>query len=425
MTTRIVYIGAGSAIFLYKIFHDIVNIEALHGVNMVLHDIDEKRLGISAGFAERINKEAGAELELEHTLDRKEALNGADFVLVSIEVDRYNRWRLDWEIPFKHGIKQVIGENGGPGGLFHTLRNIPPIMEIAYDMEDLCPNAIMLNYTNPVPQLCLAISRYTKVNVVGLCHEVRHQLERLGPMMNIPVASFDPVSVGLNHFSWFKELKLKDGTNVYPVLDEALSKANGFQPLCRVMYEKFGLFPSTDDNHLGEYLPYAWDVCPPNGRGFAWIDWCENEGNNRWQRVNRIIKGIEPLEVKGKLSDEVAMPIIAGVVSDSNHIEYQVNLQNKGQIPNLIKDAIIETPAVINKNGVNPVHVGDMPDGLAALCNREILIHSLSAEAGVHRDIKLAQQAMMVDPVVQDIEAAEKAFSELMDAHMDLLPQFK
>ncbi|MCW4050540.1 MAG: alpha-glucosidase/alpha-galactosidase [Candidatus Bathyarchaeota archaeon] len=421
---RIVLIGAGSSVFGYNSVLDAVNIEALHGANLVLHDIDESRLDSMTGLAEKMSEKAGAGLEIQQTIDRAEALEDADFVLMSIAVDRMNRWRMDWEIPFKHGIKQVIGENGGPGGLFHTLRNIPPVLDIALDMEEQCPDALLLNYTNPVPRLCLAITRYTDVKVVGLCHEVEHQLQRLAPRMGVPTALIDAVSCGINHFSWYKELTLKDGSDAYPLLRDAMAEAKGFQPLCRAMYDKFGLYPSTDDNHLGEYLAYAWDVCPPEDRGFNWIDRMDEHGNRNWEKINRFIEGKEPLDIKGKLSGERAMHIISGIITNSNHMELQVNLPNEGQVSNLINDAIVETPAIINKGGVRPIHVGDMPQGLAALCNIQILIQSLAVEAGVSGDKRLAVQAMLADPVVHDTVAAEKAFNELMEAHKDLLPQF-
>jgi len=422
---RIVLVGAGSSVFGYNSVLDAVNIPALRGSSLVLHDIDGKRLGAMAGLAERMNVEAGGGLEIEHTVDRGEALEDADFVLMSIAVERMRRWRLDWEIPYRHGIKQVIGENGGPGGLFHTMRNIPPVMEIAQDMMDRCPDALLLNYTNPVSRICLAVSRYTGVKVVGLCHEVEHQLQRLAPKMGVPTALLDAVSSGLNHFSWYKELRLKDGTDAYTMLAEAVAGARGFQPLCRAMYNKFGLYPSTDDNHLGEYLAYAWEVCPPETRGLNWIDRCEREGEKSWQRINELIGGDETLNVKGKLSGERAMHIIAGIIGDSNHMELQVNLPNEGQVNNLLRGAVVETPAVINKEGVRPIQVGDMPSGLAALCNIQIMVQSLAVEAGVHGDMGLAQQAMLADPVVHDTGAAEKAFKELFEAHRDLLPQFK
>ncbi|HEX9913499.1 MAG TPA: alpha-glucosidase/alpha-galactosidase [Candidatus Bathyarchaeia archaeon] len=422
---RVVLVGAGSSVFGYNSVLDAVNIPALRGCNLVLHDVHAGRLEAMAGLAERMNCEASAGLEIERTLDRAEALAGADYVLVSIAVERMRRWRMDWEIPYGNGIRQVIGENGGPGGLFHTMRNIPPVMEIAYDVAELCPDAWLINYTNPVPRLCLAVSRHTGVKVVGLCHEVEHQLQRLAPMMGVPTALLDAVSAGLNHFSWYKELRFKDGSDAYPTLTEALAKARGFQPLCKAMYDKFGLYPSTDDNHLGEYLAYAWDVCPPEARGLNWIDRCEREGERSWERINKLISGDEPLNVEGRLSGERAMHIVAGIESNSDHVELQVNLPNEGQVNNLLRDAVVETPALVNRGGVKPIHVGDLPSGLAALCNIQIMVQSLAVEAGVRGDLRLAQQAMLADPVVQDTAAAEKSFKELMEAHRDMLPQFR
>ncbi len=364
-------------------------------------------------------------MELDWTVDRVEALTGADFVVLSIEVDRMNRWRMDWEIPFKHGIRQVIGENGGPGGLFHTLRNVPPVLEICADMEDICSDALLFNYTNPVPRLCLAIDRYTDIRVVGLCHEVEHQMGHLAEVIGVPASLLDGVSAGLNHFSWFLELRLTNGEDAYPMLDEALEKWDpSFQPLCRAMYEKFGLYPSTDDNHLGEYLAYAWEACPEESRGLNWIDRMEKAGMEKWLRVKRLIEEEEPLDVKGRLSGERVMHIISGIVSNSHHLEYQVNLPNEGQVNNLVEGAIVESPAVIDSSGVSPIHVGALSDGLAALCNIQILVQELAVEAAVNGDLELALQAMLADPVVHDLEAAKVAFDELMGAHADLLPQF-
>jgi alpha-galactosidase len=425
MTPRIVLIGAGSSVFGYNSVLDAINLETLHGCNLVLHDINAGRLEKMGALASRMVEETDSGVELEWTEDREEALMGADFVVLSIAVDRMNRWRQDWEIPFKHGIKQVIGENGGPGGLFHTLRNVPPVLAICSDMDDLCPDALLINYTNPVPRLCLAITRYTDINVVGLCHEVEHQMQRLAPMMGVPLSLLDAVSAGLNHFSWFMQLRLSNGEDAYPLLDEGLNKMEStFQPLCRAMYDKFGLYPSTDDNHLGEYLAYAWHVCPKKDRGLNWIKYCERQGEESWERINRLIECEEPLNVTGRISGERAMHIIAGIVSNRRSLELQVNLPNEGQVGNLLDDAIVETPALVDGGGVHPIHVGDLPDGLAALCNIQILVQSLAVEAAVHGERWLALQALLADPVVQDSEAAERAFDELMDVHADLLPQF-
>lgn len=425
MGRRIVLVGAGSAVFGYNSVLDAVNLRGLKGSNLVLLDVDEGRLKTMVHLAGKMNEAAGAGLEIESTTDRDEALEGADFVVISIAVDRMHRWRLDWEIPFNHGIKQVIGENGGPGGLFHTMRMVNPILDICRDVELYCPEALVLNYTNPVSRLCLAVSRCTNVRLVGLCHEVEHQMRRIAPLIGVPTQLLEATSAGLNHFSWFKELGLKDGEDAYPLLEKGLRGAKGFQPLCRALYDRFGLYPSTNDNHLGEYLAYAWEACPPQDRGLSWIERMEAKGAEAWERVRRLDAGSEKLKVKGELSGEGAMRIIEGVVSNSGHTELQVNLPNGGQVSNLLPDAYVETPAIINRSGVHPIHVGALPQGLAALCNIQILIQSLAVEAAVTGDRRKAMQAMLADPVVQDNAAAEKAFNDLFKAHKDLLPQFR
>jgi alpha-galactosidase len=422
---KITLVGAGSSVFGYNSVLDAVNIPALTGSELVLHDIDGSRLETMTGLAERMNTEMGDPLTVTSTLDQGEALDDADYVLMAIEVDRMNRWRQDWQIPFDNGIKQVIGENGGPGGLFHTWRNLPPVLDIAHKMEDMCKDAWLLNYTNPVPRLCLAVSRYTSIKTVGLCHEVEHQLQRIAPLMGIPESLIEVTSAGLNHFSWYKELKLTDGTDAYPMLDEALKNNRNFQPLCQAMYNQFGLFPSTDDNHMGEYLAHAWNATPERDRGINWIDRMEAEGEENWLRTKSIIEGKIPIDIKGKLSGERAIHIIAGIMTNSKHVELQVNLPNKGQISNLIQDAIIETPAIINKNGIQPIDVGKMPEGLAALLNIQIMVQSVAVEAGVTGDLNKAKQALLVDPVVEDNAPALKSFDELMKVHADLLPQFE
>jgi alpha-galactosidase len=304
------------------------------------------------------------------------------------------------------------------------MRNIPPVLAICSDMEECCPGALLLNYTNPVPRICLAIDRYTDIKVVGLCHEVEAQLKRVSQAMGVPMSLLDAVSAGLNHFSWFKHLRLTNGDDAYPLLDDALEKNPGFQPLCRALYNKFGLYPSTDGNHIGEYLAYAWQACPEEARGFNWINRMAEHGERNWRKINGIIGGVERLDVKGKFSGERAMRIIGGIVSNSRHMELQANLPNEGQISNLLDGAIVETPAFVDSSGINPIGVGELPEGLAALCNIQTLVTDLVVEAGVHGDKDLALQAILADPVVHDLEAGKKAFKALMEAHADFLPQF-
>jgi len=428
--TKIVLIGAGSSSFGLFSLCDAVNTPALRGSTLMLVDIDAKKLRVMKKLADLMNRKTGAGLKIEHTVDRKEALPGAEFIVMSIEVDRMNRWRMDWEIPFKHGIRQVIGENGGPGGLAHTLRNVPIIMEICRDIEDLCPDALLINYTNPLSRVCLAISRHSRVKVVGLCHELNHQLHQLSEILEVNPDELDAMSAGLNHFAWILDLHFKStGEDAYPLLREKLRSYNpSFQPLCRELFNKFGLYPCTDDNHAGEYVPYAWDKCPEQSRGFNWINACEHFGKWTLGYVDDIIAGKVPVEEALEVSrreGERAFRIIEAMVGNRNQIELAVNIPNEGQISNLHQGAIVEVPAVVSSSGVHGIHVGALPKGIANLCNTQIGVQELVVEAAITGDRNKALQALLVDPVVQNLDAAERTLDELLRAHAPYLPQFK
>ena len=422
--TKIVLIGAGSASFGLGTIGDIINTPGLSGSTVALVDINSEALETIAGLAGKMNKAAGSGLTIEHTTDRTRALPDAEFVIVSIAVRREELWKLDFQVPLKHGIKQVMGENGGPGGLFHSMRNIPILLDICRDVERLCPNALVLSFTNPVPRLCMAVNRYTDVNIVGLCHGIGGELDRLSRVMGVDCANLDAKAAGLNHFTWILDLRFADtGEDAYPLLVERLKDCDpDFEPLSRKMFDTFGCYPSPGDGHIGEYLPYAHEYC-----GFKGYDF---EGGARyreqmWERIGKLVTGEEPItELLNRRSGERAIDIIAGVLSDSNHLELAVNIPNDGYIPNLPQDAIVEAPAIISSMGVRGFPIGPLPDGIAALCSAQVGVQSLVVEAGVTGSRDIALQALLADPVVHSVEAAEKTLDELLALEADYLPQF-
>ena len=201
--TKIVLIGAASASFGPAMIHDAVLTPELRGSTLVLVDIAEDKLAVMAAYARRLNEEMGAGLSIEHTPDRARALPEAEYVITSVAVKRDDLWKLDFQIPLKHGIKQVLGENGGPGGLSHALRNIPIILEIARDVEKLCPGALLMNFSNPESRIGLALSRYTALRFVGLCHGIGMGYDSIGRITGIPADDLVGIAAGLNHFAWF------------------------------------------------------------------------------------------------------------------------------------------------------------------------------------------------------------------------------
>jgi len=232
---KIVVIGTASAIFGPGIVRDILVHPSLHGSEIVLVDIDGQALEEVLAFARRLNELSGAECRISATTDEREALPGADFVIISVAVERERLWKLDFQIPLKHGIKHVLGENGGPGGLSHSLRNIPLLLSICDDIEELAPDAWVINFTNPMSRLCLALSWETDLKFVGLCHQIGEGYRIVSHILGVPKTTFRLKAAGLNHFTWIQDLRsLETGEDLYPLFwDELGSSDPDYQPLPR------------------------------------------------------------------------------------------------------------------------------------------------------------------------------------------------
>ena len=440
-STKIVLIGAASASFGPAMIADAVLSPELKGSTLCLVDIDGERLEVMAAFARRVNEAMGTGLRIEHTTDRTRALPGAEFVITSIAVRRDELWKLDFQIPLKHGIKQVLGENGGPGGLSHSLRNIPIVLDIARDVEQLAPGALLMNFTNPESRICLALSRYTGVRFVGLCHGIGMGYDSIGRITGIQPEDLVGTAAGLNHFAWFLDIRRRStGEDVYPLLRAADATYDpGFYPLTRRMFRLYGLYPHPSDDHIGEYLSFAWETCGLHGYDFARADeWREKS----WARIARIARGEEavPLpegaggsgeerlqedRLRLRRSGEFAFPIILATLGNRQQLIEAVNIRNDGLIDNVPSWAVVEVPAVVGADGVKGVHVGALPAGVAALVNTQAHVQDLVVEAAVHGSREVALQALLADPVVQSAEAAEKTLNELLHVHMPYLPQFK
>ncbi|MHB0857768.1 MAG: family 4 glycosyl hydrolase [Anaerolineae bacterium] len=438
--TKVVLIGAASASFGPAMIGDAMLTPEMQGSTLVLVDIDGERLEVMAAYARRLNETLGAGLIIEHTTDRMQALPGAEFVITSIAVKRDELWRMDFQIPLKYGIKQVLGENGGPGGLSHALRNIPIILDIARDMEKVCPKALLMNFSNPESRIGLALSRYTGQPFVGLCHGIGMGYHSISQITGLPADDLVGMAAGLNHFVWFLDIRRKSTQeDVYPLLRAADQTYDpSYYPLTRRMFRQFGLYPHPSDDHIGEYLSFAWEACGLHGYDFERADHWRELG---WQRVERIACGMEAVPLpeafqgsgEERLEDsrprlhksgEFAFPIIVSTVENRHTLIEAVNIRNDGLISNLPDWAVVEVPAVAGADGVRGVKVGAMPNGIAALLNTQAHVQDLVVEAAVHGSRDLALQALLADPVVQSAEAAEKCLDELLCVHAPYLPQF-
>jgi alpha-galactosidase len=432
---KIVLIGAGSVSFGFRTLCDLFTArKQLRGATIVLVDTDEDAVRLIARVAHRLNEAAGTPFAIETTVDRREALPGAQFVIISVAVRRNETWRLDFEIPLKHGAKQVLGENGGPGGLFHAMRNIPIVLAICRDIERLCPGALVLNFSNPEGRLCLAATRYTDLQFVGLCHGIGMTQAAVAGALGLEPRDVDPLAAGLNHFTWVLEMRRSGtGENLYPAFREAVERRDietvGAPPsewrvvLCRYLMRTFGLWPSPSDDHVGEYLAYAWEYCGLEGYDFGAAD---RLAAAQVDRLRRLAEGDEPV---GRLLDqrsaERAIPIILGVLGSTHQYELAVNVPNGSLIPNLPEWAVVEVPAIVDASGVHGVAVRPLPEPIAAMCGIQVAVADRAVEAGVHGDRRAALQALLLDPVIQSAAQAEAILEEMLDVHCDLLPQFR
>ncbi len=470
MAYQIVLIGAGSMMFGLGSVGNILNSRPLEGSTIVLHDINRTALERVEKVAARRIAEEKLPFTLRATTSREEALKGADFCIIAIEVgNRYELWEQDWHIPQQYGIHQVYGENGGPGGLFHTLRIVPPILAICADIERICPDAWVFNLSNPMTRISLAISRkFPALKTVGLCHEVVSLMEHLPKILGVPWENLEVKAGGMNHFSVLLEAKYRDsGRDAYPdirerapayfrsmpegsyenlgatkeLLDTARAAAGGSgddgsgdgsqggaqgaadrsadrrdvwpeRELFRTILEKFGLLPITTDSHLGEYVQWAHTSVDHKGILDFYTfyrKWCLEQVPE--SRIN----GTLPIEYWRDI------PIIEGIVSDSGQEELAVNVPNRGLIENLPDETIVEAPATVDAKGVHGVHLGRIPAGFAGLLSNQVAVNELSVEAVLSGSRQLALQAMLVDPVVDNASAAEKALDTILSLQKEFL----
>ncbi len=415
-TTKIVFIGAGSMSFGLSMFRDLFSTQELAGSELVLVDLDAEYLERMYALAIKMNAQSRAGLKIERTTDRLAALPGAQFVVNSIAIDRNRLWKLDFEVPKKYGIRHTLGENGGPGGVFFTLRTIPAIFDIVRDMERLCPQAIFINFSNPESRLILALGMYSKIRSIGLCHGIFMGQGDVAQILGLPAEQVDVFGAGMNHFQWLLQIRQRaTGADLYPLLREKEAAFNpAFRPLTRKMFHAFGYWPTCSDDHLGEYLPYGWEG---GEEGYHF------EGDEQYRLslrtlIDEINAGKEAIPQDWfQPSGERGVAVITAIVHNKKtQIEAGV-VHNRGAIHNLPYDCAVEVPIAVDGSGFHPVAVGDLPAPIAALLATQAGVQRLSVEAAVRGSKELTLQALLVDPVVNTISGAEKLLDELWAAN--------
>ena len=457
---KITVIGAGSIEFGLATLATIVREKSLRGSELALVDLSGESLELVAQTTRRMSDAWGAEMAVLADTDRTAVMKDSDFVIVATEVSpREALWRMDWEIPLKHGLRQPYGENGGPGGLMHACRQIPPILEMARDMEVLCPDAWLINFSNPLPRITRAITRYTDVKVVGKCHQISvgyalvaallgdlyeidlppatslysgaDNVATIHQLANVGRQYFSLKSAGLNHFIWLLDVRDKEtGEDLYPLLRSALAEAPPqLEPFSLDLLRHFGLLPLPGDTHLVEYLQWGHD---PISKPWEYYDlklykWGQQEAARQYLQtmLSDLASGKQNVAGLRDALSEGAVEIIDAMSSNQPFYDEAVNIPNQGAIAGLPAETIVELPAMVDASGIHGMQVGQFPPAINELLRREAALVEMVVETAVTGDRNLALQTLLLDPMMNDIRRAEAILDDYLRAFARYLPQFE
>jgi alpha-galactosidase len=426
--TRICLVGAGSVEFTRILLADLSDFPELAEATVVLHDIDPGRLETAERIALATNAATGAAFRVESHLDRRAALDGADFVVNEIQVGGLEATLRDFEIPKHFGLRQTIGDTLGVGGIFRALRTIPVLLEIASDIAEVCPEATLLNYTNPMAMLMWAVWEGSPLRrAVGLCHSVQNTHELLAETVGVPLEEIDFSTAGLNHQAFVLRFA-RDGENLYPSLDAAIERdPEGLGRRVRVeMYRQLGYFPTESSEHSAEYLP--WFMSHDSEIEHYRIPVDEYVRRSReniaeYEKVKRRLDAGEPLEVMRE--GELAPRYIHSLLTGQERIEYG-NVRNEGLIPELPAGCCVEVPCWIDAEGVHPLPAPALPPQCAALNRTFINVAELTVRAALEGRRDHVYQAVLLDPnagATLTIGQVHEMVDTMIDAHGELLPE--
>jgi alpha-galactosidase len=428
--TKVVLIGAGSTSFGAGTINSLMAARELQErtrLTVTLVDIDEAALDRMTRYARAIGAFRDADVRLEATTDRLEALPGADFVVTAVSVRRYEFWRQDFLVPLAYGFRHPYGECGGPGAAFHTLRSLHLLVPIARDMERLCPDAWLLNFTNPENRVCLGVRRLTGIRAAGLCHGFHSTYALVGRVLGRAPESLDLDLAGLNHFHWVVGIRDRQAAeDLLPEFDRGMAEAADIPPLTRYLYERFGRLPFPSDDHIGEFVRFGYEFLGPHYLSFeARVLAGAAYENSPAEAVTSVADGTRPVtEALAVPSGELAVPIIADMVLNTGGRRESVNVPNAGfAVPNLPEDAVVEVPATVDADGIHPASVAALPEAVAALCRLQVSIQELLVEAYSSGSKDVLLQALLLEPVVDDTRKARGMMGELLRLQAECLPK--
>ena len=446
---QVTIIGGGSYQWAPKLIADLLNTPSLHGMHLVLEDIDPAPLAKMEGIARIADDKLGSKVTVSTTTDQRRALEGADFVVVTISTGGFTSMAVDIDVPARHGIYQSVGDSVGPGGISRALRNIPVLAGIGHDMEDLCPNAWMLNITNPMTTLTRTVCRETTIKTVGLCHEIGGFSMDLAIAFRKPHTAIRPVIEGVNHFPVICEVDV-DGADGFELLAELVDELGGLEALAPrpgqpeaepfskldfgrrhllklTLLDRWGALLGANDRHLAEFMPGV--LTEESGWGASWgieltpIARREEHQAQYVAEVDSWLAGKEDLPTWD--SGELVAPVIDSLVTGT-HREVPLNLPNAGQCPDMPDEVVVESICVVDGDGMRGRDVAHAPAPFAELLRRHSAVQEMTVEAALTGDRAWARQAFALDPLAGrgDLRDTEAMVDELLAGTAKWLPQF-
>lgn len=437
MKEKFVLIGAGSAMFTRGMVADLI--QRGQECDLALVDIDPEALAVAEGLTRKMIEARKSPIKLSASLDRRDVLPGATAVICTIGVGGRRAWEQDVFIPRKYGIYQPVGDSVMPGGTSRALRMIPAMVAIAGDVLDLAPNALFFNYGNPMCPVCRGVRKATGANIVGLCHGVFHVAHHLSHVLGADPSRINYTAVGTNHLTWFTEVRI-DGQDAMPrlmqIADEKIAQLGEHGPdeldiFTWQMMKLFGAFPAVLDRHITEFFPQFFRGGDYYGKKLG-VDAFSFEGTISWgdkiyEDMKQIAASDQPVgeeffeRIGGE--HEQVMEIIDSIRTDAGRI-YSANLPNRGQVPNLPFDAIVEGPAVADGSGMRPIAQPPLPAGIVGTLATRLAWVETTVEAALEGSRDKFIQALVLDGSVESLDTAEKLADELLTAQEEYLPQF-
>lgn len=440
---RIALIGAGSIVFTRNLCSDILLTPALQDSTIALMDIDPVRLAQARDLVQALIDRRGLKARVEATLERRQAVDGANYVITTFQQGGLDAYALDIDIPRKYGVEQCVGDTLGPGGVFRGLRTIPVLWDLCDDMDDLAPDALLINYVNPMAINCWAFDAYGGRPHVGLCHSVQGTSEMLAGWIGAPYEEINFLCAGINHQAWFLEFR-RGKQDVYPLIWKAIERQEVLnqEPVRIDLMKYFGYFVTESSGHASEYAPYfrksarmvEEELAPrfKDERDF-WFDFARTGGylreclariNQSAEEYRELIDGARPIptvrthEYGSAIIEAMETNILARVNG---------NVPNDGLITNLPDGCCVEVPCMVDANGIQPTVIGDLPPQLAALNRTNVNVQSLAVEACLGGDVEAVYHAIMLDPLtaaVCTLPQIRAMVDEMLVAQKRWLPQF-